>query len=142
MFGVIAEDLVEGWRVAGVLVRSDLVRRCSGHRHGGAEERLGGFLIAGFAQVDVNQVAVAVDRPVQIAPFAGDFEVSLILSANSGDWCQGGEGCDACLGAGPAVKPVDDPRHIHRGGDANLLKPGLCQPDVAAPTHAEGTDAL
>jgi hypothetical protein len=68
VFEVIAEDLVEGRRVAGVLVSGDLVRGGSGDRHGGAEERLGGFLIAGFAQVDVDQVAVAVDRPVEIAP--------------------------------------------------------------------------
>ena len=114
-----------------------------GHRRGGGQEgRLGGFLIVGFAQVDVNQVAVAVDRPVQVLPLAGDFDVRLILSANSGNRCQGGEGCDACLGAGPAVKPVDDPRHIHPGGDANLLKPSLCQPDIATAAHAEGTDAL
>ena len=78
MFEVIAEDLVEGRRVAGVLVSRDLVRRCSGDRHGGAEERLSGFLIAGLAQVDVNQVAVTVDRPVQVLPLARDFDVGLI----------------------------------------------------------------
>ena len=41
VFEVIAEDLVEGRRVASVLVRSDLVRRCSGDRHGRAEEQCG-----------------------------------------------------------------------------------------------------
>jgi hypothetical protein len=59
MFDVIAEDLVEGRRVAGVLVGGDLVRGGSGDRHGRAEERFGGFRIAGFAQVDVDQVAVS-----------------------------------------------------------------------------------
>jgi hypothetical protein len=49
---IIAEDLVEGRRVAGVLVGGDLVRRRSGDRHGRAEERLGSFLIAGFAQLE------------------------------------------------------------------------------------------
>jgi hypothetical protein len=78
VFEVIAEDLVEGRRVAGVLVSCDLVRRRSGHRHGRAEERLGGFLIAGFAQVDVDQVAVAVDRPVQVLPLAGDLDVRFV----------------------------------------------------------------
>src|SRR3954470_6872433 len=75
MFEVIAEDLVEGRRVAGVLVSRDLVRRCSGDRHGRAEERLGGFLIAGRAQVDIDQVAVAVDRPVQVLPLASHLDV-------------------------------------------------------------------
>src|SRR3954451_8320210 len=65
-----------------------------------------------------------------------------ILSANSGSRRQGGEASDARLGALSTIEPVDNPRHVHRGGDANLLKPGLSQTDVAAPTHAEGTDAL
>ena len=83
MFDVIAEDLVGGRRVAGVLVSRDLVRRRSGDRHGGAEERLSGFLIAGLAQVDVNQIAVAVDRPVQVLPLARNFDVRLTLLAKS-----------------------------------------------------------
>lgn len=33
----------------------------------------------------------------------------LILSANSGGFCQGGEACDARLGARPTVQPVHDP---------------------------------
>jgi hypothetical protein len=78
MFEVIAEDLVEGRRVAGVLVSRDLVRGGSGDRDGRAEERLGGFLIAGFAQVDVDQGAVTVDRPVQVLPLASHFDVGLI----------------------------------------------------------------
>ena len=65
MFEVIAEHFLQGRRIAGVLVSGNLVRRRSGDRHGGAEERLGGFLIAGLAQVDVDQVAVAVDRSVR-----------------------------------------------------------------------------
>ena len=78
MFEVIAEDLVEGRRVAGVLVSRDLVRGGSGDRHGRAEERLSGFLIAGFAQVDIDQVAVAVNCPVQILPPATYFDVCLV----------------------------------------------------------------
>jgi hypothetical protein len=75
MFEVTAEHLLQGRRVAGVLVGGDLVRRRSGDRDGGAEERFGGFLVASLAQVDVDQVAVAVDRPVQILPLARDFDV-------------------------------------------------------------------
>ena len=78
MFEVVAEDLVQSWWVAGVLVSGDLVRRRSGDRHGRAEECLGGFLIAGFAQVDVDQVAVAVDRPVQVLPLTRNFDVRFI----------------------------------------------------------------
>ena len=64
-------------------VSRDLFRRCSGDRHGRAEERLGGFLIAGLAQVDVDQVAVAVDRPVQVLPLASHLDVRLTLLAKS-----------------------------------------------------------
>ena len=78
MFEVIAEHLLQGWWIAGVLVSGDLVRRRSGDRHGGAEECLGGFLIAGLAQVDIDQVAVAVDRPVQVLPLARNFDVRFI----------------------------------------------------------------
>ncbi len=142
MIDVRAEFVGNGLGVAGVSVGGDLLGLDLGNRPGGAEECLGRGHIAGLAEENVDQIAAAVDRPVEIAPRTGDFDVGLILSANSGNRCQGGEGCDAGLGAGPTVKPVHDPRHIHRGGDANLLKPGFCQPDVAAPTHAEGTDAL
>jgi hypothetical protein len=78
VFEVIAEDLIEGRRVAGVLVGGDLVRRRSGHRDGRAEEGFGGFLIASFAQVDIDQVVVAVDRPVQILPLATHLDVCLV----------------------------------------------------------------
>src|SRR3954451_3946924 len=40
------------------------------------EERLGH--VAGFAEENVDQGAVAVDRPIEIAPFAGDFDVGLV----------------------------------------------------------------
>ena len=78
MFDVIAEDLIESRRVTGVLVSRDLVRRRSGDRHGGAEERLGGFLIAAFAQIDVNQITVAVDCPVQVLPLASHLDVGFV----------------------------------------------------------------
>ena len=63
-------------------VGGDLLGLDLGDRPGGAEERLGGGHVAGLAQVDVDQVAVAVDRPVEIAPLTGDLDVGLILSAN------------------------------------------------------------
>ena len=78
-------------------------------------------------------------------PRPGDkwhMDEGVILSANSGGRWQGGEARDARLGAWPAIDPVDDPRYVHRGGDTDLLKPGLRQPDVAAPAHSEGADAL
>jgi hypothetical protein len=78
VFEVVTEDLLQGRRIAGVLVGGDLVRRRSGDRHRGAEERFGGFLIAGLAQVDVDQVAVAVDRPVQVLPLTGNFDIGFI----------------------------------------------------------------
>jgi hypothetical protein len=47
------------------------------------EAALGGFLIAAFAQVDIGQIAVAVDYPVQILSLASHLDVCLILLANS-----------------------------------------------------------
>ena len=78
-----AECLGDDLRIAGVSVGRDLLGLDLGDRPGGAEERLGRGHVAGFAEIDVDQGAVAVDRPVEIAPCAGDFEVRLILSANS-----------------------------------------------------------
>jgi hypothetical protein len=57
-------------------VGGDLLGLDLGDRPGGAEECLGH--IAGFAEIDVDQIAVAIDRPVQIAPCAGDFDVRLV----------------------------------------------------------------
>jgi len=82
MINVGAEFLGDGLGVAGVAVGGDLLGLDLGDRPGGMEERLGGSHVAGLAQVDVDQVAVAVDRPVEIAPCAGDFDVRLILLAN------------------------------------------------------------
>jgi hypothetical protein len=42
------------------------------------EERPGGGHVAGFTEIDVDQIAVAVDCPVEIAPLPGDFEVGLV----------------------------------------------------------------
>ncbi|MCM8739339.1 hypothetical protein M5E06_35275 [Azospirillum sp. A1-3] len=47
-------------------------------RHGGTEERLGGGLFTGRAQVDIDQIAVGVDGPVQVLPLPGDLQVRLI----------------------------------------------------------------
>ena len=85
MVDVRAEFLGNGSGIAGMAVGGDLLGLDLGDRSGRAEECLGRGHVAGFAEVDVDQVAVAVDRPVQIAPLSGDFEVGLILSAK----CQG-----------------------------------------------------
>jgi hypothetical protein len=71
-----AELLGDGLGIAGVSVGGDPLGLDLGDRPGGAEERLGGGHIAGFAQVDVDQVAVTVDRAVRIAPLTGDLDVT------------------------------------------------------------------
>src|SRR3954451_9316238 len=78
-----AEFVGNGLGIAGVPVSGDLLGLDLGDRPGGAEERLGRGHVAGLAEVDVDQVTVAVDRPVEIAPLTGNFDVGLILSANS-----------------------------------------------------------
>jgi transposase len=78
-----AEFLGDGPGIAGVAVGGDLLGFDLGDRPGRAEERLGRGHVAGLAEENVDQVAVSVDRPVEIAPCAGDLDVGLILSANS-----------------------------------------------------------
>src|SRR4051812_1783616 len=78
VINVRAEFLGDGLRVAGMTVGGDLLGLDLGDRLGGAEERFGGGHISGLAEVDVDQIAVAVDRPVQIAPCASDLEVGLV----------------------------------------------------------------
>jgi putative transposase len=68
-------------------------------------------------------------------------EVS-IPSAKSGSPWQSREAGHARLGAGQPAEPAHDARDVHRAGDADLLEPGLRQPDVAAPAHPECAHAL
>jgi hypothetical protein len=72
------EFLGDGLGVAGMAVGGDLLGLDLGDRSGGAGECLSGGDIAGFAEINVDQVTIVVDRPVEIAPFAGDFDVRLI----------------------------------------------------------------
>ena len=73
-----AEFLGDGLRVAGMTVGGDLLGLDLGDRPGGAEECLGRGHISGLAEIDVDQGAVAIDRPVEIAPCAGDLDVRFI----------------------------------------------------------------
>src|SRR5919202_5086398 len=64
--------------VGAVPVRGDAVRDYSGGRLGGAEERLGRRHVPVLAEHGVEQVAIAVDRTIQIAPAAPHFQIRLI----------------------------------------------------------------
>src|SRR4051812_33540858 len=66
-----AEFLGDGLGIAGMAVGGDLLGLDLGDRPRGAEECLGRGHIAGFAEVNIDQIAVAVDRPVKIAPLPG-----------------------------------------------------------------------
>lgn len=83
MVDVRAEFVGDDPGITGMAVGGDLLRFDLGDRSGAMEERPGGSHVAGPAQVDVDQVAIAVDCPVEIAPLPGNFEVGLILSTNS-----------------------------------------------------------
>jgi hypothetical protein len=65
VINVRAEFVGNGLGIAGMAVGGDLLGLDLGDRSGGAEKRLGGSHIAGLAQVDVDQVAVTIDRPVE-----------------------------------------------------------------------------
>lgn len=74
----IPEHLLDGWRAAGVLVRRNRFGHAAGDRHRRMEELFGGHLAAVFAEGDIDQGAIAVDRPVQVAPAPADLQVRLI----------------------------------------------------------------
>ena len=59
-----AEFVGDGLGIAGMAVGGDLLGLDLGDRSGGAEERLGGSYIAGLAEEDVDQIAIAIDRTV------------------------------------------------------------------------------
>src|SRR3954470_19493600 len=73
-----AEFVGDSLGIAGVPVSDDLLGLDLGDGSGGAEEGLGGGHIAGLTEIDIDQGAVAVDRPVEIAPFTGHLDVRLI----------------------------------------------------------------
>jgi hypothetical protein len=73
---VCAEFVGDSLGIAGMTVGGDLLGLDLGDRSGGAEEGLGD--IAGLTEINIDQGAVAVDRPVQIAPFTGHLDVRLI----------------------------------------------------------------
>jgi hypothetical protein len=62
----------------GMAVGGDLLGLDLGDRPGRAEECLGRGHVAGFTEIDIDEVAVAVDRPVEIAPLASDFDIGLV----------------------------------------------------------------
>src|SRR3954470_16411037 len=59
-----AEFLGDGLGIAGMAVGGDLLGLDLGNRPGRAEECLGRGHIAGLAEENIDQIAVAVDRPV------------------------------------------------------------------------------
>ena len=73
---------------------------------------------------------------------ASDLNITLILSANSGDRRQGGKACHARCGPWRSIQPVHNPRDVHRSGCTDLLKPCFQQPDIPAPSHPERPHAL
>jgi len=78
MLDLVSEHLFQGRRVAGILVRRDGLRDNACFLHGGAEEGLGGGLVAGGAEEDIDQIVVAVAGSVQVLPLAGDLEIRLV----------------------------------------------------------------
>jgi hypothetical protein len=64
-------------RVDGRAVGRDLGRDCAPAQRPG-EEAPGGRQVTPHGQQDVNDLAMLIDRPVEIGPLAGDLQVGLI----------------------------------------------------------------
>src|ERR671920_786238 len=65
----------------GVAVGGDLLGLDLGDRLGRSEECLGGGHVASLIEINIDQVAVTIDRPVEIAPLTGDFDVGVSSAA-------------------------------------------------------------
>lgn len=81
----IPENLCEGLGIGGVLVGGDRLRCDARHRHGRAGERFSGDLVAVFAEADVDQGAITVDGPVQVAAPSADLQVGLVHVSTPAD---------------------------------------------------------
>lgn len=73
-----AQRRADGAWVGTVPVRGDAIRDYAGGRLGGAEECLGRRHVPVLAEHGIDQVAVTVDRTIQIAPAAPQFQIRLI----------------------------------------------------------------
>lgn len=73
-----SEHLFQRPKLAGILMGGGHLEDDDSNCHGRAEERVGSRSAAGFAQVDINWVSVAVDGAVQLLPPPTDLQVRLI----------------------------------------------------------------
>ena len=67
MFAELGSD---GSRIGVMSIGGDPIRSNAGHRLGRAKECLGCRQVAVFAQHDVHQSAIAIDRAIEIPPLA------------------------------------------------------------------------
>ena len=74
----LAQHAADRPRVGAMPVRRHPVRSEALGRPGRAEERLGRLHVAVLAEHRVDQVAAAVDRPIQVGPAAADLQIRLI----------------------------------------------------------------
>lgn len=78
MLDIAAERGADRARVGAVPVRGDLVGRHARDRLGRTKEGLGRRHVAVLAEHGVDQVAVAVDRSIQVGPAATNLQVGLV----------------------------------------------------------------
>src|SRR5215472_12210559 len=132
-------------RVRVVPVGSHPVRHKAGNRPCRAEEPLGRSHVTGLAQHRVDEVPVAIDRPIQVAPAAMDLEVGFVhipalartasCAVTSPAQRLAHHGQQLRLPLPDALMADGEPAQEH-----DLPKIPQCQP-VAQPTeHHEGDD--
>jgi hypothetical protein len=73
-----SEDVANGPRIGIVAIGGDPVRDSPGYYPGGAEEGLSRHEIAGVAEPHIDQGAVPINRPVEIAPLSLPSDVGLV----------------------------------------------------------------
>jgi hypothetical protein len=78
MLNALPQGLANSSRIGGVAVGRDPFWRLAGNLPGLAEEALCRVYITGLAQHAIDQIALPIDRAVQIAPLAADFDLRLV----------------------------------------------------------------
>ncbi len=124
-------SVADGPGIRVVPVRRHLLRGTTGEVQGLRKETLGRRHIASLAESRVDQVAVAVDRAIEVAPLAVDLDVRLVhmplrpaLPAPFGAQMRGEQRGEARLPVpdglmGEAEAPREE--HLREGSEAQLV---------------------
>jgi hypothetical protein len=74
----VSKNVPNGAGVGIMAIGGDAVRDHAGHRPGGAEEGLGRSEVPALTEANIDEVAISINRSVQVAPLSLDFEICFV----------------------------------------------------------------